>query len=217
MNNLILFSGGLDSTTLLYKETARSKQKVTALFFNYGQKSLKRERAAVCEITKQRGVRLMEMDITAIFQNSKSSLIMHNSTPITQTITHGNHRTFRSQNTEVEFRNGVFITAAISLAMQVFEGQRVDILYGAIKTRESFADCTKGFVEYFNQLAISCSKGLIKVSAPYLEMGKDEIYKEAVCMGVPLSLTWSCYEGGVEPCGRCPACLDRKILEGINC
>lgn len=150
-------------------------------------------------------------------QNMLFPLLSHNKGSITKTILQGKHRAFYSEKTEVEFRNGVFIANAISVAMQVFEGQRVDILYGAIKTREIFADCTKGFVEYFNQLAICCSKGLIKVSAPYVEMGKDEIYKEAVCMGVPLSLTWSCYEGGVEPCGRCPACLDRKILEGINC
>jgi 7-cyano-7-deazaguanine synthase len=47
-----------------------------------------------------------------------------------------------------------------------------------------------------------------------MDMTKAGIVREALRLGVPLGLTWSCYKGGEKACGRCDSCLLR--LEGFR-
>ena len=44
---------------------------------------------------------------------------------------------------------------------------------------------------------------------------KVDIVKDAIKLGVPISETWSCYQGGQEPCGLCDSCRirDRALIE----
>lgn len=39
------------------------------------------------------------------------------------------------------------------------------------------------------------------LTAPLAEMTKADIVREALAVGVPIDVTWSCYQGGEEPCG----------------
>ena len=217
MRNIVLLSGGLDSSTLLYRAVGSDPQNTLALFFYYGQKSVARERTAAKYIACSRGVTMEEVDLCSVFRFSKSTLLAHITAPITQVIKNGNNTVYRSEGTEVEFRNGVLLGATISLATQKYPEDEATVYYGAIQTREPFPDCSIKFVEQFDALAKLCSQGRIRVEAPFAEKGKDDVFKEALRLGVPVEKTWSCYESGEKPCGICPACLDRRILEGINC
>lgn len=49
----------------------------------------------------------------------------------------------------------------------------------------------------------------IRIYAPFIKARKSDIVREAVKLGVPLELTWTCYRGGTRPCGKCPACITR--------
>lgn len=51
--------------------------------------------------------------------------------------------------------------------------------------------------------------GQITVKAPYATTNKAGVVKDGLRMGVPYELTWSCYEGGEKPCGKCGTCIDR--------
>ena len=217
MKKVVLTSGGLDSSTLLYYLAKKCPQDVCALFFDYGQKSAKQERIAVKVIAKKCGVELKEICLRSVFRFSKSPLLRHQKVPIVTVNRLGNKTWYESKRTEVEFRNGVMMAAAFSVSMQVWKKQSLTLYYGAIKTREFFPDCSNDFVQEFDKMAQLCSSGKIHISAPFLEKGKDEVYKLAKELNVPIEQTWSCYDLGDVPCGKCPACLDRKILEGLNC
>jgi 7-cyano-7-deazaguanine synthase len=47
----------------------------------------------------------------------------------------------------------------------------------------------------------------IQVETPLIALSKAEIVRAALEAGAPLEQTWSCYEGGARPCGRCDSCL----------
>jgi 7-cyano-7-deazaguanine synthase len=213
MKNIILLSGGLDSTSLLYYLLKdKEKTDIIAVFFDYGQKSLVKEREAAETITKKAGVKLISINLTDVFGWSQSSLLKHNKKPVTEIKKYGKHTRFISKNTEVEFRNGVFISNAISLAMQRYPDEKATVYYGATKGRENYKDCSVIFVEYYKLLAKYVSNELIDVQAPFICMGKDEVVRIAKLLNVTIEKTWSCYEGKEKPCGICPQCLDRKIL-----
>ena len=60
------------------------------------------------------------------------------------------------------------------------------------------------------QKAISCAKTGIELCAPYLHTTKKEICTIGNSLNVPLLETWSCYQGGITPCGKCDACIKRQ-------
>ena len=39
---------------------------------------------------------------------------------------------------------------------------------------------------------------------------KEDVLSALGALGVPYELTWSCYEGGEKPCGKCGTCIDRQ-------
>ena len=60
------------------------------------------------------------------------------------------------------------------------------------------------------------SGGELCLEAPFVTWSKADIVREGLALGVPYELTWSCYEGGEAPCGRCDTCLDRAAAFAAN-
>jgi 7-cyano-7-deazaguanine synthase len=85
-------------------------------------------------------------------------------------------------------------------------------MLGLIQIRVPYADCSQDFVQLYDNIANLCSKGKIKVLAPFIEMGKDKVLEEALKLKLDVHKTWSCYSNKENPCGSCDACIDRKIL-----
>ena len=68
------------------------------------------------------------------------------------------------------------------------------------KMRESLAYGSKLWAEYQVPMAIE---------TPIIRMSKKEIVQFGVQLQAPLELTWSCYQAGNAPCGRCDSCVLR--------
>jgi 7-cyano-7-deazaguanine synthase len=49
----------------------------------------------------------------------------------------------------------------------------------------------------------------LSLKAPLVHLKKAEIVRRGLALGAPLGLTWSCYQGALEACGRCDSCLLR--------
>lgn len=77
-----------------------------------------------------------------------------------------------------------------------------------------YPDCRPEYLEAYQRLADLATKAGIeghgpRLVAPLMTMTKTDIVREAIAVGVPIETTWSCYQGGDEPCGECDSCRIR--------
>lgn len=213
MKILVLSSGGVDSTTCLglaVKEAGA--ENVLALSIYYGQKHDKEIRAAKA-VAEYYGVARMELDLSTIFADSNCSLLKQSTEEIPQESyaqqireTGGAHPV----STYVPFRNGLFLSSAASIALshgceKIMYGAHADDAAGA-----AYPDCSLDFVTAMNRAIVEGTGGQLRLEAPFVSVNKAQVVKTGLELGVPYQLTWSCYEGGDKPCGRCGTCIDRK-------
>ncbi len=202
---IVLFSGGLDSATLLYY-VARDFNPV-CLTFNYNQRH-KKEINCAKEIARRLNVRLIVLDVP--FPDIGSALL-DKSQPIPTELSNSIPPTY------VPGRNTVFIALAMSYA-EVFGIEKIFIAVNAVDY-SGYPDCRPEYIAEINKLSELATKTgaqgrPIKIEAPFVNMAKAEIIKLGFNLSVPYELTWSCYAGGDFPCGECDSCrLRRKGFE----
>ncbi|MDD6239301.1 MAG: 7-cyano-7-deazaguanine synthase QueC [Oscillospiraceae bacterium] len=219
MKILVLSSGGVDSTTCLAMAVAEvGAENVLALSVYYGQKHDKEIQAAK-KVAEYYGVRRMELDLSVIFAGSNCSLLKQSTEDIplesyAQQIeeTHGE----KPVSTYVPFRNGLFLSSAASIALshgcsKIMYGAHADDAAGA-----AYPDCSVDFVNAMNQAIYLGSGNQLTIEAPFVSLTKADVVKKGLELGVPYELTWSCYEGGEKPCGKCGTCIDRQRAFELN-
>lgn len=215
---VVLCSGGLDSTTLLAQAVQTyGVQQVVALSIFYGQKH-HRELQAAQAVSEYYGVELKTLNLTGVFAESNSSLLTHSDQAIP---TESYAEQLKNSDTAlvstyVPFRNGLFLSAAASMALSL----KASILfYGAHHddwAGDAYPDCSQAFVEAMNRAIVEGTGGELRLEAPFVTWSKADIVRAGFALGVPYELTWSCYEGGDEPCGICATCLDRIRAFELN-
>ncbi len=218
---LVLSSGGVDSSTLLALSVDKyGKDNVVAMSIYYGQKHFK-ELEASDNIAKHYGVEHIKLDLSRIFAYSDCSLLVGSSGEIP-------HETYAEQlkttdgmpvSTYVPFRNGLFLSAAASVALSkdcslIMYGAHSDDAAGS-----AYPDCSIDFVNAMNKAIYEGSGGQLKIEAPFVNMNKAQVVAIGKKLSVPYELTWSCYEGDEKPCGTCGTCRDRRaafLANGID-
>ena len=118
-------------------------------------------------------------------------------------------RSGKPVSTYVPFRNGLFISTAASVALS--KGCSV-IYYGAHSddaAGSAYPDCSDEFNNAMADAVYIGSGKQLEIKAPFVNLTKADIVKEGLRLKVPYELTWSCYEGGDKPCGKCGTCIDR--------
>ncbi len=218
MKALVLFSGGLDSTVCLALAIEKyGAENVTALSISYGQKHTKETKAAQ-EIAKYYGVRLKTLDLALIFADSDCPLLIAGKGDIPKE-TYAEqqmHSGGKPVSTYVPFRNGLFLSSAASIAISLDCGV---IFYGAHSddaAGNAYPDCSKEFNDAINSAIYIGSGNQLKVEAPFVSKTKADVVAEGIRLGVPFEMTWSCYEGGEKPCGKCGTCRDRAAAFAAN-
>ena len=219
MKAMVLSSGGVDSTTALGLAVSKyGKENVIALSISYGQKHDKEIQAAI-NVSEYYGVEHLFLDLAEIFQYSDCTLLKQSDKEIplesyAEQIkeTKGN----KPVSTYVPFRNGLFLSSAASIALS--KGCSV-IYYGAHADDSAgfaYPDCSPVFNEAMNKAIYEGSGHQLTIEAPFVNMNKADVVKMGLELGVPYELTWSCYEGGDEPCGKCGTCIDRAAAFAAN-
>ena len=203
---ICLFSGGLDSTTVLY-HALNEGYEVFCLSFDYAQRH-KRELEAAATIAKELKVKHKTVSIELPWGGSCLTDLSID-VPKHEEGSIGNEIPI----TYVPGRNIIFLSIAASWAEVV----GADTLFiGANQLDYSgYPDCREDFLVAFEEMVNKGTKAgvegeKIKVLAPLLFKTKVEIVQLAVSLGVPVDKTWSCYEGSDLPCGVCDSCLLRE-------
>lgn len=207
---VVLVSGGLDSATVLAM-AADSGRECHALSFDYGQRH-RAELAAAAKIAKQLGAvehRTVSLDLRAI----GGSALTDDSIAVPVQGSEGIPATY------VPARNTVFLSIALGWA-EVLDADEVHVGVNAVDF-SGYPDCRPEFIEAFQQLADVATRRAvegrsIQICAPLLQLGKDEIIRRGVQLGVDFALTISCYsaDGAGRACGKCDSCRLRH--EGFS-
>lgn len=201
---VVLLSGGIDSSTTLYYALNKG-YRPQCLIFDYGQRHRKEVNSAK-KIAELAGVGYLVLRLS--FPWGGSALLDKN-----VRIPRGREKRKTIPPTYVPARNIIFLSYALSYAEAI---SACEIFIGANAIDYSgYPDCRPEFVNAFQKMAnLGTKTGVegkgIKISAPLINMRKSEIIKMGVKLGVPYEYTWSCYQGGKMPCGRCDSCILRK-------
>lgn len=218
MKAVVLFSGGVDSTTCLGMAVEQfGADEVLALSIYYGQRHHK-EMEAARRIAEYYDVKWKELDLSVIFADSDCSLLSDSDEEIpkesyAEQLSHTNGSPV---STYVPFRNGLFLSSAASIALSY--GCQV-IYYGAHSddaAGNAYPDCSEVFSEAMNEAIYHGSGEQLHLEAPFVNWTKAEVVAHGLEIGVPYEMTWSCYEGGEEPCGTCGTCRDRAAAFAAN-
>jgi len=196
---VLLFSGGIDSTVLLYMLLSKGVD-VYSLFIDYGHKASKTEEKAVTAISSR-----LKLS-TKIIRLKELRLLLPNV------------HNLRGSPFYYPYRNTLFITLAAMYAYALGSNSIFIGLSSTYLQRASFPNATRDFVSKMNELLGMYGHG-VKVYAPLIGIEKSTIVRIGNKLGVPFHLTYSCYHGGEVHCGKCPACLNRKLAfrkAGIN-
>lgn len=218
MKALILFSGGIDSTTCLAMAISRySEENVAALSVRYGQKHSK-ELESAKKIADYYGIQLRQLDLATIFEGSDCSLLEGSTQDIPQESYAEQLRSTDGSpvSTYVPFRNGLFLSSAASIALSMGCSE---IWYGAHSddaAGNAYPDCSREFNESIGKAIYLGSGCELQVVAPFIGMTKAQVVAEGLKLGAPYKYSWSCYEGGEHPCGVCGTCRDRSAAFAAN-
>jgi 7-cyano-7-deazaguanine synthase len=207
MRAVVLLSGGLDSYTAA--AIARAQRfSLYALTIHYGQRHA-REVEAARAVARALGVERhleLDVDLRAI---GGSSLTSDAAVPRDRDL-----KGTDIPSTYVPARNTIFLSLALGWAEVL--GAR-DIVIGVNALDYSgYPDCRPEFIAAFERLADLATRAGVegarfRVHAPLLALGKADIIRRGLELGLDYGLTHSCYDPlpGGGPCGSCDSCVLR--------
>lgn len=232
--SVVLFSGGLDSTTVLTYALRRGLNP-RAISFRYGQTHA-RELLHAERIADALEVPYLSLDIRALavpmFSSALTGAI---EIPENRTASDRTNVAKRAPDTYVSMRNTLFLTIGAQLlesmvtdiVRQGIHPSRIEasLLYGAAKG-SVYPDCQPPYIDLMQKVLTrggNWPPGVkFMVGAPLINETKKEIIEMATFLQAPVEMTWTCYSpqrqivgdehksGIIEvPCEVCDACLGR--------
>ena len=203
---IVLFSGGLDSTTMLAMAISRGYD-ITALTINYNQRHSFEIQCSKKILSSLGNIPqiIFDIDLTKIGGSA-----------LTDSIPVPVNSQKKIPSTYVPARNTIFLSIASSFAERL---EINDIFIGAnIIDYSGYPDCRPEFIKSFEEtINLGTKKGLegdkFTIHSPLIQMTKADIIKSGHALGVDYSLTLSCYDPTDDglACGVCDSCKFRKL------
>lgn len=201
---VILLSGGLDSSTVLYQASSDGYE-CYAISFDYQQRH-RRELEAAKAIAHEANVadhQLVTFDLRqwggSALTDDKIDLPQHSISQMGQNI----------PVTYVPARNTIFLSFALAYA-ETLGAERIYIGVNALDY-SGYPDCRPDYIQAMQEVfRLGTKQGREgnspQIVAPLIHLKKTEIIQLGNSLGVPWEKTWSCYAGGDSACSVCDSC-----------
>lgn len=200
--DLVIYSGGLDSTVLLAKVHAANKE-VRAVHFSYGQKHSVSELQAALKVCIKLGVFMQIIELPFECWGFKSALLEQG-----EAIPIGDYDEENLKKTVVPFRNGVMISIAAGIAAS--QGGGTVHIGAHAGDHAIYPDCRPLFLDHMDGALQSGTIHRVNLEIPFIHLSKSSIVKFGAKISAPMELSYSCYKGGELHCGECATCRERK-------
>ena len=199
-DSVIIVSGGMDSTTLLYD---RRDEIALAISFDYGSNHNAREIAYAEMHCKRLGIEHITIPLDFMHKYFRSSLLEG-----ADAIPEGHYADENMKSTVVPFRNGIMLAVAAGVAESRNLTKLLIANHGGDHT--IYPDCRPEFISAMDSATNAGTYVGVRVVAPYTNITKGDIARIGKKLGIDYAETWSCYKGGEKHCGKCGTCVERK-------
>ena len=197
---ILILSGGMDSTTLLYDYQERI---ALAISFDYGSNHNAKEIPFAKYHCEKLGIKHLVIPLKFMGQYFRSSLLSGD-----EAIPEGHYADENMKSTVVPFRNGIMLAVAAGMA----ESNELQYIMMANHGGDHtiYPDCRPEFVEAFDAATQAGTFNGVRLLSPYCNMTKGQIAARGKTLGIDYAETWSCYRGGDKHCGKCGTCVERR-------
>ena len=199
-DSVIIFSGGMDSTTLLYDYRERI---ALALSFDYGSRHTAKELAFAKWHCQRLAIPHIIVPLDFMQKYFTSSLLIGG-----EDIPEGHYADENMKSTVVPFRNGIML--AIAAGMAESRGLKNVMMANHGGDHAIYPDCRPEFVDAMSAAISAGTYEGLKILAPYTNITKTDIAIRGKKLGIDYAKTWSCYKGGEKHCGKCGTCVERR-------
>ena len=199
-DSVIIVSGGMDSTTLLYD---RRDEIALAISFDYGSNHNAREIPYAEMHCKRLGIEHITIPLDFMHKYFRSSLLEG-----ADAIPEGHYAAENMKSTVVPFRNGIMLAVAAGVAESRNLTKLLIANHGGDHT--IYPDCRPEFISAMDSATNAGTYVGVRVIAPYTNITKGDIARIGKKLGIDYAETWSCYKGGEKHCGKCGTCVERK-------
>lgn len=203
MKTVVVYSGGMDSYTLLHKCLFEGDE-VFPISFNYGQRhSIELEKAgAVCKF--------LELNHRIVDLRALSPVLQGSALTSAIDVPEGHYAADNMRKTVVPNRNMIMLSIAAGYAVSIGAKQIATAVHAG--DHDIYPDCRPPFIDKIGEVLAIANYEPVAVYAPYLDMDKEGILLDAKSMGLEASNyfnTWTCYNGRGHACGKCGSCVER--------
>ena len=188
-DSVLILSGGVDSTTLLYDEQERI---ALAISFDYGSKHNAREIPFARMHCERLGIKHI---VSSLLEGGEE-------------IPEGHYADENMKSTVVPFRNGIMLSIAVGIAES--NGLKYVMMANHGGDHTIYPDCRPEFVKAFDEAASAGTFVNVRLRSPYTNITKADIARRGKELGINYAETWSCYKGGDKHCGKCGTCVERR-------
>jgi 7-cyano-7-deazaguanine synthase len=204
--SIVLFSGGLDSTTCLAYAQQQGFEPF-ALSFNYAQRHSSELDAAI-KITQK--LRVQHKIFTLPINEFGGSALTDNTIAVPDYT-----GVTKIPSTYVPARNTIFLSVALGFA-EVLKAN--DIFVGISSVDYSgYPDCRPEYLKAFQAMANLATRAGVEgngltIHAPLMHLSKAQTIQLGHSLNVDYSMTVSCYQADANghACGKCDSCILRK-------